>query len=128
MAKVLLRFSEKQVNLPITSQIILDLKVLLNILNANMTPQGGEILFEVPSKDVDRVVQAFKKRGVSIAIQKGVEVDSERCINCGGCYSVCPVDAIYFGEDYSVVFDEEKCVSCELCVDTCPTKAIRVKT
>ena len=124
--KVLLKFSDKQVNQPIASQVILDLKVPLNILNANVTPQGGEILVEAPSKDIDRVVQAFKKRGVAVAVQKGVEVDGEKCINCGGCYSVCPVDAISFQKGYLVVFNEEKCISCGLCVNTCPTRAIRI--
>ena len=126
MTKVLLKFSEEQVSQPITSQIILDLRVPLNILNANVTPAGGEILAEIPSKDVDRVVKAFRERNVTIAIQKGIEVDKERCIDCGACYSICPVDAISFKEDYSIVFDQEKCISCRLCVDTCPTRAIRV--
>lgn len=126
MTKILLKFSERQVNLPITSQIILNLKVPLNILNANVTPAGGEILVEVPPKDVDRVIKAFKERNVAIAVQKGIEVDRERCVNCGACYSICPVDAISFEKDFSLVFDQEKCVSCRLCVDTCPTRAIRV--
>jgi len=126
MTKILLKFSEKQVNQPITSQIILDLKVPLNILNANVTPAGGEILAEIPYKDVNRVIKAFKERNVTIAVQKGIEVDGEKCVNCGACYSICPVDAISFEKDFSLAFDQEKCVSCRLCVDTCPTRAIRV--
>ena len=126
MTKILLKFSDKHVTQPITSQIILDLKVPLNILNANVTPAGGEILAEVPTKDVNRVIKAFKERNVTIAVQKGIEVDRERCVNCGACYSICPVDAISFEKDLSLAFDQEKCVSCRLCVDTCPTRAIRV--
>ena len=126
MTKVLLKFSDKQVNKPIASQVIMDLKVPLNILNADVTPKGGEILFDVPSKNIDRVVEAFKKRGVTVAVQKGLEVDLQKCINCGGCYSVCQVDAISFQKNYLVVFDEEKCISCGLCVNTCPTRAIRI--
>jgi len=126
MEKILLKFSEKQVTQPITSEIILDLAVLINILNANVTPQGGEILFEVSSEDVGRVVEAFKNRGVTVAVQRGVAVDKHKCINCGGCYSVCPVDAISLNKDYSVDFDKNKCISCGLCLDTCPTRAITI--
>ena len=126
MTKILLKFSDRQVNQSITSKVILDLKVQLSILNANVTPQGGEILIEAQSRDIDKVVQAFKKRGVVVDVQKGVEVDGEKCINCGGCYSVCPVDAISFQKGYLVVFNEEKCISCGLCVNTCPTRAIRI--
>jgi Fe-S-cluster-containing hydrogenase component 2 len=122
----MLKFSEEKVAQPITSQIILDLKVPLNILNANVTPQGGEILIEVPPSDVDLIIRAFKEKGVTITIQKGIEVNEDRCIDCGACYSLCPVDAISFHIDYSVVFDEGKCISCGLCVDACPTLAIRI--
>ena len=126
MTKILLNFSKERANLPITSQVILELKVPLSILNANVTTQGGEILAEVSSKEVNRVVKAFRDRGVAVSIQRGIEVDEERCINCGACYSICPVDAISFKEDRSIDFDEEKCIACGLCVDTCPTRAIRV--
>jgi Fe-S-cluster-containing hydrogenase component 2 len=40
---------------------------------------------------------------------------------------LCPVDAIAFSEDLSVVFDKEKCVgsTCSACVDACPARAIK---
>jgi NAD-dependent dihydropyrimidine dehydrogenase PreA subunit len=126
MTKIILKFSDKQVDQPITSKIIIDLKVPLNILNANVTPQGGEILAEVPIEYVDRVVQAYEEKNVVVTIQKGIEIDDEKCIDCGVCYSICPVDAIHFKADYSIMFDEENCISCGLCVDTCPTRAIKV--
>ena len=126
MTKIFLRISDKQVGQPITSKIILDLRVPLNILNANVTSKGGEILAEVPSKDTNRVIKAFKEMNVEVTIQKGINVDLEKCINCGACYSICPVDAISFGESRLVVFGEEKCISCGLCVDTCPTRALKI--
>jgi ferredoxin len=126
MTKILLRFSEALVSQPITSHIILDLGLPLNILNANVTPKGGEILVEVHAKDLDSVLHAFQEKGVVVVVQEGVTVERERCIDCGACYSVCPVNAISFEEDYLVHFDAEKCISCALCVDACPTRAISV--
>jgi NAD-dependent dihydropyrimidine dehydrogenase PreA subunit len=124
MARLLLKFPQKLVAEPITAQVILESNVPINILSANVTPKGGEILAEVSSTDVDKVATLFKNRGVIVAVHKRVEVNSEKCIHCGACYSICPVDAINFREDYAVVFDADRCVSCGLCVDTCPARAI----
>lgn len=126
MARILLRFSDKQVYEPVTSQVILEAKVPINILSANVTPRGGEILAEIDAQDVDKVASAFRKRGITVSVQRKIEVDREKCIDCGSCYSLCPVDAIAFEKDRTVTFDVEKCVACGLCVDTCPTRAIHL--
>ena len=128
MTKVLLRFSDKQVDQPIAFNVFMNLQVPLNILNANVTSKGGEILAEVPSKDVAKVIQAFKENNVEITIPKGININLEKCINCGSCYSLCPVDAISSKKDHSIIFSEEKCISCGLCVDTCPTRAIKLRS
>ena len=126
VTKILLKFSEKQVGQPLTSQVIIDLGIPLNILSANVSSNGGEILAEVQSKYTSHVTKAFEEKGVTVSIQKGVNIDGERCIHCGACFSICPVDAISRGVDYSIIFDEEKCIACSQCVDTCPTRAIKL--
>jgi len=70
---------------------------------------------------------AFREKGVIVTVQKLIEVDTERCFECGACLSLCPVSAITLKEDFSVVFDKEKCIGspCGLCVDACPARAIR---
>ena len=126
MARILLKFSDKLVYEPITSQVILETQAPINILSANITPRGGEILAEVAAEDVDKLAATFRKRGVIVSVQRKIEVDRDRCIDCGACYSLCPVDAIAFEKDRAVAFDVEKCVACGLCVDTCPTRAIHL--
>ena len=126
MERVLLKFAESQIQEPITAQIILKLKVPINILNADIKPHGGAILIEVSSQEINSVIKAFQEKGVSVTVQKRVRVDREKCIDCGACYSLCPADAIAFKEDASIIFDEEKCISCGLCVDACPTRAITI--
>jgi len=127
MTRILLRFSENIVEEPIIAQIILDLKVPINIITAHVNSKGGEVIAEVPNEALDKVVQAFRQRGAAVSIPKLIEVDSEKCISCGACVTLCPVEAIKIDEDKSIVFDREKCIGslCSACVDACPTRAIK---
>jgi ferredoxin len=127
MVRILLRFSEEIVEEPITSQIILELKVPINIIAAHVNSKGGEVLAEVPDEALDKVVKAFRKRGATVSIPKLIEVDSEKCVSCGACVTLCPVEAITIDEDASVVFNKEKCIGsiCSACVDACPARAIK---
>lgn len=124
MVRALLRFSADQVPEPLTSQVILSEGVEMNILSAQVDERGGEILIEFSDKDTSKIVEAFRKRGVEARVDKFIEVDEEKCVHCGACYSLCPVDAIKIEEDFSVVFDEGQCVRCEACLDACPMAAI----
>ena len=126
VVRLLLRFGEEIVGEPIVSAIILELKVPINIITAHVNSKGGEVLAEVPQEALDKVVKALRKRGVTVSLPKLIEVDSEKCISCGSCVALCPVEAITFGDDLSVVFNKEKCVgsTCGACVDACPVRAI----
>ncbi|MCJ7763246.1 4Fe-4S binding protein [Candidatus Bathyarchaeota archaeon] len=127
MVRILLRFSEKIVEQPITSQIILELKVPINIITAYVNSKGGEVLAEVPEESLDKIVKAFRKKGVTVSLPKLIEIDTEKCISCGSCVALCPVEAITMADDLSVEFNKEKCVgsTCSACVDACPTRAIK---
>ena len=127
MVRLLLRFSEEQVPQPITSQIILEYKVPIAILAARVNSKGGEILAEVPDEAQEKIVKAFRKRGVLVTVPKLIEVDEEKCFSCGSCVALCPVEAISLDKDSAVRFDKEKCVgsTCSICVDACPARAIK---
>lgn len=51
-------------------------------------------------------------------------IDGKKCIRCGKCHDLCPVDAIT-SDRYSV--DTEKCIACFGCVNNCPVNAVRMK-
>jgi NAD-dependent dihydropyrimidine dehydrogenase PreA subunit len=126
MDRILLRFSEENVAEPITSQVILELGIPMRIVTATVNSLGGDILVEVPAVHVEKIVKAFKAKGVDVKFPKLIEVDYDKCFDCGACYALCPVDAISYDEEYSVVFDEKTCIGspCGLCVDACPARAI----
>jgi L-aspartate semialdehyde sulfurtransferase ferredoxin len=127
MGRILIRFDEDQIKEPIASQIIIEYKVPMAILSAHINSKGGEILAEVPDDILEKVVNAFRQRGVSITVPKLIEVDSDKCFSCGSCIALCPVEAISSAKDSTVQFDKEKCVgsTCSVCVDACPARAIK---
>ena len=127
MARILIRFDESQVSEPIASQIIIEYKVPMAILSAHVNSKGGEILAEVPDAILEKVVNAFRQRGVSVTVPKLIEVDSDKCFSCGSCIALCPVEAISLAKDATVQFDKERCVgsTCSVCVDACPARAIK---
>ncbi len=127
MARILIRFNEEQVSEPIASQIIIEYKVPMAILSAHVNSKGGEILAEVPDAILEKVVNAFRQRGVSVTVPKLIEVDSDKCFSCGSCIALCPVEAISLTNDSTVQFDKERCLgsTCSICVDACPARAIK---
>ncbi len=124
MRKLVLNFDAGLVNEAITANIILENQVIINILRANVTEQGGIFLIEVPEENCELVKQAFEKAGVQVERGKIIEKLENKCTHCGACYSICPVNAIEITDESSVQFDYEKCIGCLNCIDTCPVNAI----
>jgi uncharacterized Fe-S center protein len=50
------------------------------------------------------------------------KVNKEKCITCGECEKVCPVDAITIEEKADI--DNTICIGCGECMTVCPTDAI----
>ncbi|MBW2078983.1 MAG: ferredoxin [Deltaproteobacteria bacterium] len=55
-----------------------------------------------------------------------VEVDQEKCIGCGECVDVCPVDVYEMQDEKSVPVNAEECTGCESCIEVCEQDAITV--
>jgi MinD superfamily P-loop ATPase len=127
MVRILIKFSEELVAKPTTAEIILEHKVPINIITAQVTSKGGDYLVDIPDESLETVVKAFRKKGATVTLPKLIEIDKEKCFNCGACVSICPVEAITVAEDKSVEFDKEKCVgsTCSACVEACPAGAIK---
>jgi MinD superfamily P-loop ATPase len=127
MVRILIKFSEELVAKPTTAEIILEHKVPINIITAQVTSKGGDYLVDIPDESLETVVNAFRKKGATVTLPKLIEIDKDKCFNCGACISICPVEAITVAEDKSVEFDKEKCVgsTCSACVEACPAGAIK---
>jgi formate hydrogenlyase subunit 6/NADH:ubiquinone oxidoreductase subunit I len=64
------------------------------------------------------------------------EINSGKCLGCGECVSVCPVEAMAMvsandplkPKEKRAQLDESRCLGCGLCVRACKEGAIRLKT
>ena len=56
-----------------------------------------------------------------------VIVDKDKCIGCGECVDVCPVNVYEMKDGKSEPVNEDECIGCESCVEACPVEAITVK-
>ncbi len=64
----------------------------------------------------------FTKR---FLVSKPVQ-DDGRCVRCGQCAEICPVDAIEVGEKHFHM-DYDRCIRCYCCQEICPQDAIRFR-
>ena len=56
-------------------------------------------------------------------VKPKAKVDSNKCLACCGCISVCPQDAIMWYSGKAFV-DKDECISCSICMKICPVGAI----
>ena len=59
------------------------------------------------------------------ADMKPALVSEQKCVGCGRCVAICPVDAIEL-RDGIAYFDQDKCVGCAECLSICPEFAIKI--
>jgi len=56
-----------------------------------------------------------------------VTVDEEKCIGCGECVDVCPVEVYEMQDGKSSPANADECLGCESCVEVCDQDAITVE-
>jgi pyruvate formate lyase activating enzyme len=59
----------------------------------------------------------------AITNRQDVIYDSEKCIGCKTCVSICPEKCMTW--DGRINFTSDNCTRCGLCIDNCPVQALR---
>jgi len=52
-----------------------------------------------------------------------IKVDTNKCLYCGGCVSVCPTGALELKET-KIIWNKDKCINCGACTKFCPVGAL----
>lgn len=53
-------------------------------------------------------------------------IDKNKCIACGQCVNICPVNAIAIQPDGKPQINTALCIRCGACASMCPTQAINI--
>lgn len=71
----------------------------------------------------DHIVNKKCTAGVCSALLE-YKIDAEKCIGCGACKRVCPVEAISGEKKAAHEIDTSKCIKCGSCIEKCKFGAI----
>ena len=122
--RFILNFSSKNTNNSIIYNLIKKHDIKINIIKANISAEEeGTALVEMdaPENKLNDALKYLKENNVGYqSVDKNVHLNSEKCIHCGACTSVCFAGALIMDKENKLIFDTEKCIVCELCVDACP--------
>lgn len=54
-------------------------------------------------------------------------MDPDKCVGCGECVDVCPVEVYELQDGKSNPVNGEECLGCESCVEVCEHGAITIE-
>ncbi|HMK54608.1 MAG TPA: 4Fe-4S dicluster domain-containing protein [Methanobacteriaceae archaeon] len=125
--KAWLNFSPEIVNKTVISDLIKNFDVSFNIMKADITPKGGKMLIEISGDQAQEGIEYLEEQGIFLTpVKRVVKKDDDKCVDCGACLSLCPVEAITSDENWKVELDDQKCIGCGFCTSSCPTRAIKL--
>ncbi len=129
--KAILTFPPSEVEKPITSHLIKDYDLWVNILHAEIAPtRRGKLVVNIQGSEenIGKGMDYLREEGVGLQLLNGgILVSDEKCVHCGLCTATCPSGALSMDPDtWALVFQKEKCFLCQSCVKACPVRAISV--
>lgn len=130
--RIVLTFPPTLVGQPITSHLVKEHDLMLNILRANVTPnEEGRLVLELSGgkKDLEGGIAYLKGLGINIeSLSHDIKWHADKCTHCTACIPACPSGAMAVDrETWDVSFNKDRCIACELCISVCPFKALEIQ-
>ena len=129
--KVVINFPPRLIDQPITSRLIREHDVDMNILRARIRPnEEGRLIVEFlgEADRIEKVLAGCREFGLDVeTLAQEIRWHPDRCTHCTACASQCPTGALSVDRKImEVSFDQEKCVACEICITVCPYRAMEI--
>lgn len=129
--RFVLTFPPELTSEPITYNLIKDFDIMVNILNADISPgKIGHLVLEMsaPMKVLRQGIDYIRDHNVEcVPLEKKIHYQEDKCIHCGSCTAVCFSGALTMGHlTNEMSFNPEKCVVCELCMKACPLRLFSI--
>ncbi len=126
---VLLIFNKDIMYKPIIFHTTQHYNISFNVLEAKILPkQEGRLVLQLegPKAELEQALQYMQEQQVQVQVLKDrIRRDTERCVHCGACTSVCKTDALYLDrQTMEVQFNPDNCLVCGQCQLACPVSAI----
>jgi L-aspartate semialdehyde sulfurtransferase ferredoxin len=130
--RIVLTFPPTLVGQPITTHLVRQYDLMLNILRANVTPnEEGRMVLELTGKKkaLDDGIDYLKHLGISVEpLARDIKWRAEKCTHCTACIPACPSGAMSVDRaSMEVSFDKDRCIACELCISVCPFNALEIQ-
>jgi len=72
------------------------------------------------------VVESLREIMRSYHITYIAKVDADKCVGCGECVAICPMQVFELRQGKAVVVNDQDCLGCDSCVEACEPVAIVV--
>jgi L-aspartate semialdehyde sulfurtransferase ferredoxin len=130
--RIVLTFPPPLVGQPITSHLVKEYDLMLNILRANVKPnEEGRMVLELSGgkKALEGGIDYLKGLGINVeSLAHDIKWHTDKCTHCTACIPACPSGAMTVDrKTWQVSFDRDRCIACELCIRICPFNALEIQ-
>ena len=130
--RIVLTFPPTLVGQPITTHLVKEYDLMLNILRANVTPnEEGRMVLELSGKKkaLEGGIDYLKGLGINVEpLAHDIKWHTDKCTHCTSCIPTCPSGAMSVNRaTMEVSFNKDRCIACELCISICPFNALEIQ-
>ena len=128
--RYILKFPTQSGDKPLSYHLVKDYDIRINILRAEVRPgKTGSLVLEMEgtAENLKKGIIWLEENQVTCEpLNKKIQWDNSRCINCGNCTAVCFSGALTMDKNWELDFNPNKCIVCELCVPACPLNLFEI--